>query len=128
MMANAENVPSSARRTFSRYGVKEKRLRDSPRPRKQEENGEKRQASAPAVTRPARADLGDPRAQLLGHRDAAEQRRGLLELSSPSFDGVVAVAVHDAVEGVEEVLLDRLVRAVADELLGDGADARGEVD
>jgi hypothetical protein len=41
---------------------------------------------------------------------------------------MVSVAAHDAVERVEEVFLDGLVRRVADVLLGDGADAGREVD
>ena len=38
------------------------------------------------------------------------------------------VAVHDAVERVQKMFFDRLVRRVPDVLLGDRADARGEVD
>src|SRR5205823_10066016 len=73
-------------------------------------------------------ELADPRVQLLAHREPAQKRGGLLELLHHCIDGALAVAAHDAVECVKEMLLDRLPRRVADELLGNGADARGEVD
>src|SRR5205085_6876412 len=75
-----------------------------------------------------RPQLRHARAELLGDGEAAQQGGGLLELVHHRVDGALAVAAHDAVEGVEEVLLDRLARRVADVLLGHGADARGQVD
>src|SRR5438105_3178966 len=75
-----------------------------------------------------RSQLADPRAQLLGHGQAAQQRGRLLELAHHRVDGLLAVAAHDAVEGAQEVLLDGLVRGVADVLLGDRTDARGQID
>src|SRR5581483_66543 len=74
------------------------------------------------------ANLGDARAELLGDGEAAQERGSLLELLHHRIDGALAVAVHDAVESVEEMLFDRLVRRIADELLGHGPNPRGEVD
>src|SRR6185369_16712422 len=69
------------------------------------------------------ADLGDPRAELLGDRQSAQEGGGLFEFFDHVVDGALAIAVHDHVERMEEVLLGGLVRAVADELLGHCADA-----
>src|SRR6266542_5510727 len=72
--------------------------------------------------------FADSRAQLLAHREAAKKRRRLPEFFHHRVDGAFAVAVHDAVERLQKMLLDRLPRRLADELLSDGANARREID
>src|SRR5438874_6851936 len=86
------------------------------------------EASSSSLSVRQRPQLGHARLELLRHGEAAQQGGGLLELVHHRVDGALAVAAHDAVESVEEVLLDGLAGGVADVLLGHGADARGEVD
>ncbi len=56
-----------------------------------------------------------------------QERGRLLELLDHLVDGVRSVAVHDAVEGVQEVLLQCLARRIADELLGGRSNAPGQL-